>query len=129
MTYQTPCSSPQNDPNDWFISRDGKQYADDEFLTEDEAARVRRSVLRKPGESEYDHETRVDAALRQAESARKRKAIQKRRHAKEACFDCYFRTSCLDRALDEEQTHGTWGGYYEEELRQIRSERARRRRR
>lgn len=129
MTYQTPCSSPDSDPNDWFIGRDGKQYADDEFLTQEERDRIGRSVLRKGGESDYDHETRVDAAIRQAEASRKRAAIQRRRHAKEACHGCYFRTACLDQALDQDQQHGTWGGYYEEELRQIRLEIARRRRR
>lgn len=129
MTYQSPCASPENDPNDWFISKDGKQYADDEFLSQEDRDRIAKTVLAKPGEDAVEHETRVDAAIRQAEATRKRAALARRRHAKEACHDCYFRTACLDRALSEEQYHGTWGGYYEEELREIRREISRRKRR
>lgn len=128
MTYQPPCSDPTSNPDAWFISRDGKQYADDEFLTQDERDRIAKAVLRKTGESDFDHETRVDAAIRQAEATRKRKALAARRHAKEACHGCYFRTACLDRALTEGQAHGTWGGYFEEELREIRREISRRKR-
>lgn len=129
MTYQTPCSSPENDPNDWFISKDGKQYVDDDFLTEAEVAGLTRSVLPIEGETAEQHRDRVDLTIRVAESDRKRRALASRRHAKEACHGCYFRTACLDRALTEVQGHGTWGGYYEEELKEIRREQGRRARR
>lgn len=123
------CSDPANDPNDWFISKDGKQYADDEFLTAAERAGLEKSVLPIEGESAEDHQARVDKAIYQAESARKRANLQRRRHAKEACqTGCYFRTQCLDQALNNNEVHGTWGGYYEEELRAIRIEIARRKR-
>lgn len=92
MTYQTPCQNPDNDPNDWFIGRDGKQYPDDPFDTEE-----------------------------QSEAAAKREALIRRRRARAACYECYFRMQCLDIALEDHESHGTWGGYYEEELRQIRN--------
>jgi len=127
MTYQTPCSSPDNDPNHWFISRDGKQYPDDDFLTEEEVRGIVKSVLPIEGESDEDHLLRADAALSVATAERRRRALSLRRKAKDKCHtDCYFRTACLDRALSEHQDHGTWGGYFEEELREIRKEIARR---
>lgn len=129
MTYQqTPCSSPENDPNDWFISRDGRQYPDDDFLTEDEVSGLSKSVLAIEGETAEEHRDRIDAALAVAAGERRRAALIVRRHAKDACYSCPIRTTCLGRALDEGQDHGTWGGYYEEELREIRKEIARRKR-
>lgn len=92
MTYQKPCASQENDPDDWFIGKDGRQYPDEELEPEAEKA-----------------------------------ALVRRRHAKDACFvDCLVRTRCLQLALDRPEPHGTWGGYYEEELRVIRTEIARR---
>lgn len=132
MTYQTPCHSPENDPEDWFISKDGKQYADDDFLSEAEVRGITKAVLDITGETAEEHRDRVDSAIRAAESDRKRRALQRRRHAKEACHnDCYFRTTCLGLALEPNSpaTHGTWGGYYEEELKEIRSEQRKRARR
>lgn len=128
MTYQPPCSDPDRNADDWFLGRDGKQYPDDEFLTEAERRGVAASVLRLEGDTDVDHEDRVALALRHAEGYRRRRALTARRHAREACHECYFRTSCLDRAIEEEHAHGTWGGYYEEELREIRREIARRKR-
>lgn len=130
MTYQTPCSSPANDPNDWFISRDGRQYPDDTFLTDAEVRSIAASVLVIEGETVEGHCDRVEAALAAAIGERKRLALIGRRQAKDKCHnECYFRTACLGRALDEGQDHGTWGGYYEEELREVRKEIARRKKR
>ena len=127
MTYQTPCAE-SNSPDDWFISRDGKQYPDEDFLTDEDVRLISLSVLIKPGETPEDHRDRVDRAVRAAEADRKRQALQRRRHAREACHECYFRSQCLDRALSRGLEHGTWGGYFEEQLRDIQSEIARRRR-
>lgn len=95
MTANTPCES---SPDDWFIEKDGRQYADDSITEEEQKA-----------------------------------ALRRRRHAKDACFtECYFRTQCLSLAIvDNPPTHGIYGGYYPEELREIRrlrDERQRRRR-
>lgn len=127
----TPCGDPANDPNDWFINPAGKQYPDDEFLSKAEVRAISLSVLVKPGESSEDHEGRVNAALGAAVRDRRRRALQARRHAKEACQECPIILECLQQALEEPTpaTHGTWGGYYEEELRDIRIEKSRRRRR
>lgn len=126
MTYQPPCKT---NSDDWFLSKDGKQYVDDDFLTEAEVKSITRSVLPLEDETTEKYRDRVDTAIKVAEADRKRRALQRRRHAKEACHECYFRTQCLDQALTQDQQHGTWGGYYEEELREIRREKARRDRR
>lgn len=123
----TPCWETGIDPDDWFISRDGKQYPDDEFLTEVEKANIARSVLPKADETEDEHTERVDRAIRAAVADRRRAALQRRRKAREACYDCPVRLQCLDLALEGNIQHGTWGGYYEEEIREIRREIKRRR--
>ena len=125
----TPCNSPDADPQDWFIRSDGKQYSFDQFLTDAEKAGVARSVLPIGGETFEEHEARVKSATKAAESNRRRAALTRRRKAKEACFTCPIQDSCLGQALDRGETHGTWGGYLEEELAEIRREQARRRRR
>ena len=124
----TPCADPSNDPNDWFIGRDGKQYGDEEFLTANEIHRIALSVLVIQGETEERHAERVDRAITIARNDRKTRALQKRRHAKEACSRCDFREGCLLLALKDPTpaTHGTWGGLYEEELVEVRRRRTRR---
>lgn len=125
-----PCGDPSNNPNDWFISKDGRQYPDEEFLTEDEIRSIRRSVLRKADEADAEHQAREEAAVRASKALRRRLSIQARKAAREKCVTaCPFRMECLDVALSNPTpaTHGTWGGYFEEELREIRDERMRRR--
>lgn len=126
MSGGVPCwENPDVDPDDFFIRSDGKQYADDDFLTEDEIRRISRTVLRKHGESAAAHAIRVERALNHARSERRRQALIRRRRARQACYQCPVRLKCLRHALDNDETHGTWGGYYEEELRIIRRERDR----
>lgn len=120
MTYSPPCNRPEKNPDDWFLSKDGKQYPDEDFLTDAEVRGLAASVLRIEGETYEEHQARVDRALRAARADRRRKALRRRRDAKAACQTCYFRTDCLDKAIDEQIPHGTWGGYYEEELRELR---------
>lgn len=131
MTYVEPCAAPGNNPDDWFISRDGKQYPDDDFLTDAEISGIKKAVLRIEGETSDQHRDRVDKAIAVAEADRKRKALQRRRHAKEDCMSCYSRIECRDKALAPitPATHGTWGGYFEEELRSLRVEIVRRNKR
>lgn len=128
MTYIPPCAEPAADPDDWFISRDGKQYGDDIVLTAAEARMVTRSVLPTAGEQPEEHEARVASALRAAVASRKTKALGRRRRAKEACLSCAIRPECLEKAIEEGFTHGTWGGLYEEEVATLRVEIERRRR-
>lgn len=118
MTYTPPCAS-SDSPDDWFISRDGKQHPDDDLLTAEgiEELQAKVDALGLEGDAKVDA---IDKALDRAEGDARRAALQRRRHAREACYGCYFRTACLDRALDEGQQHGTWGGYYEEQLRELR---------
>lgn len=123
MTYQTPCSSPENDPDDWYIGKDGRQYPDDPTPTLDDAIAQLDQV--------DPHGTRYEGLIvetqERLEIEQTRANLRRRRHAKDACFvDCLVRTQCLDRALSQGERHGTWGGYYEEELRAIRDEMARR---
>ena len=125
----TPCADRKNDPNDWFIRPDGKQYTDDEFLTEDERRGVSRSVLPIGGETAEDHEARVKRAINAAIGNRRRAALARRRAAQSLCRTCPIMIECMTRALDDNETHGTWGGLLEEELAETRREQARRRRR
>lgn len=120
MTDQ-PCAKPDSNPDDWFIGKDGRQYPDDTFLTQAERDRIAKSVLRKADEVPEDHERRVRRAVNAAENDRKRRAIQRRRHAKEACHRCPAMIKCLELAIDSGVLHGTWGGLYEEEVAELRS--------
>ena len=126
---QTPCSDRTNDPNDWFIRPDGKQYTDEDFLSEAERAGVARSVLPIGGETHDEHEERVQSALKAARSNRRRQALARRRAAKSLCRRCPIMLDCMTKAIDDNETHGTWGGLLEEELAEVRREQARRRRR
>lgn len=43
----TPCSDPANDPDDWFIGRDGRQYSEDQLTEEEfEVAKAKRIAAR-----------------------------------------------------------------------------------
>lgn len=112
-----PCR--EGNPDDWFIGRDGKQYGDEDLLSEEEVGDIF-AEIREAGHGDYAEQ--VDRAVARAEADAKREALGRRRRAKEACHDCLFRTRCLQLAIDEGHEHGTWGGYYEEELRAIRRE-------
>lgn len=129
MSDTSPCADRTNDPNDWFIRPDGRQYTDEDLLTETERHGVARSVLPIGGETFEEHEKRVNDALDAARSNRRRQALARRRQAKSLCFACPVQTECLTGALERGEIHGTWGGYLEEELVEIRKEQARRRRR
>ena len=122
MTYQTPCQT--GNPEDWFISRDGKQYSDDDLVSE-EFVLAHLTAVDPNGTRSVEE---IDAVWNRLEAEAIRGALVRRRHAKDACYTCYFRTQCLGVALEGDLVHGTFGGYYEEELREIRKERSRRER-
>jgi len=112
--YQTP-SQRSETPEDWFISRDGRQYSDEPHLTDEQRDEIINTVPLGPQDDGWSEA--VEEALEDAMAKAKQAAIVRRRHAKDACFvDCYFRLMCLDIALRDRPMHGTWGGYYEEEL-------------
>lgn len=124
----TPCAEPENNPEDWFIRADGKQYPDEEYLTEAERRAVAQSVIPKYDEFVYQHEERVERAIRAAEADRRRRALQLRRQAREKCFECPVRTQCLDLAITVGAGYGTWGGYFEEDIKTLRDKIAARKR-
>src|SRR5690242_2067929 len=101
----TPCQA--GDPEDWFIGKDGLQYHDEPF----------EKILLDPDNPDAGHVTVAE---------QKRQALIRRRQAKEACLSCPVRLECLSIAIEDAPPYGTWGGYYEEELRAIRAERERR---
>jgi hypothetical protein len=121
---QTPCSDPSNDPNDWFIEKDGKQYRDDSVLPEEQ---VKAILISAHGHdlSEAEALALVDAA----EDEKIRLNLIRRRKARDACYDCPIRLECLGQRLEAKIEFGIWGGYYPEELRKIEDERAARSRR
>lgn len=133
--YIVPCEQPENDADDWFIEKDGKQYPDDELLTQDQRDAIADEIMAKAAtDGELTIEQARDAAdeaIEAAEEEAVKDALTRRRHARDKCHvDCYFRLQCLGLALaDNAPTHGTWGGYYQEELRRIRSLRDQRTRR
>lgn len=113
--YIPPCARPENDPNDWFIEKDGKQYHDEPVLTADEVRALWDECL-TTGEDGM-------TALKRATDARIAENLVKRRHAKDRCFtECQIRLECLQRGLTADfviQPHGIWGGYDQSELRSI----------
>lgn len=116
---KTPCRESET-PDDWFISRDGRQYPSDPLVSQEVIdERFRDSVGTPPAER--------DRIVDRLEAEARREALRRRRHAKEACHEkCYFRLECLGLAIESTTPiHGTWGGYYEEELDQIRREKSR----
>lgn len=124
-----PCREGNED--DWFIRADGRQYRDDDLLTSEERNQIAALLTYEidPEDHWNEYVDAVDRAIDRAEAAARVLALQRRRHAKEACHDCLFRTRCLQIAIDGDEQHGTWGGYYEEELGEIRKEIRRRNRR
>jgi hypothetical protein len=121
--YVPPCRRPENDPDDWFIEKDGRQYHDEPVLA---VAEVRSlwDLCLETGEDGM-------VALQRANDERLRENQRKRRHAKDRCFtECMMRGACLEQGLSEDfviAQYGIWGGYYPEELRAIQREGRRRR--
>ena len=113
-----PCRE-SDTPDDWFIGRDGKQFPSDDLLTAEAVTAALETVTLTLADEGYVEA--VDKALARAEADAKTEALGRRRRAKEGCLDCAFRTRCLQIAIDGDEQHGTWGGYYEEEIREIRS--------
>ena len=131
MTYHVPCSDEEK-RDDWFIAKDGKQYPDDEFLTDSQKAVIRQTVVENQEVPlpHFELEDEVLATIADAEEEAKRQALIRRRKAHDACYECYFRLDCLDVALNDDTIRsGTWGGYYEEQLKVLRAERNKIRRR
>lgn len=124
--YVTPCHDPANDPDDWFIEKDGKQYPDDPPLTVEQAQEVAKGVMRERGFGPNFLDI-VEVAIGEASEAATAAALVRRRHAKDKCHvDCYARLQCLTIALEQAPPYGTYGGYYPEELREMRTLRDRR---
>lgn len=107
MSAETPCY--EGDPEDWFIRRDGKQYDDDEMVDE---VVWREACAENPDED-------PSAVYRRLAGEEIRQALVRRRQAREACYGCPVRNGCLRMALETRPSAGTWGGYYEEELRKL----------
>jgi hypothetical protein len=126
-----PCADPANDPEDWFLEKNGKQYDDDVLVTEEllDAYLVDlRAAYDATGLEGWPLPER-DVARVDLEAHKLKEALRRRRHAKDKCHvECYFRLQCLSRALDGEGgiEYGTQGGYYPEELKKIATLRAER---
>lgn len=124
MTHTTPCQQPTSNPDDWFIGKDGRQFSD---IDENEPGEIQLNTAMEDAHLDLEDLDAVEVMFKRLTASNTRDALARRRHAKEACHtSCYFRNDCLRQALDEGHVAGTWGGYYEEELREIRREIARR---
>lgn len=108
--YVTPCADPANDPEDWYLDKDGRQYADVDLVTEEALAEaiVERDML-------WADQGQVNRLRADLEIEAAKDGVVRRRHAKDACFTCYHRTLCLGKALDNREQFGIWGGYTPEE--------------
>lgn len=116
MTASTPCEA---DPDRWFIDRDGRKYDDEVLITVEQ--------LLDATDAGEDPDDAVDRLTQEAVKAR----LVERRHARDDCHTaCKVRTLCLQKALDNQEQYGIWGGYYPEQRRQLEREiEARRQRR
>ena len=120
MTFVPPCRRPENNPEDWFIGRDGKQYSDDELIGVEARARAAGKALEAApdGLTVTQYLAIANKAIHAAEAEAKRLSLVRRRKARQACHvDCILRLHCLDAGL--EVPYGTWGGYFEEERAEI----------
>jgi hypothetical protein len=120
VTVETPCKA---DPDAWFIGKDGKQYRDDDVLTMSEASEAVKHL--DPADLGFGEawEDALAGALEAAAEEKTRQALIRRRKARDACYECPVRLPCLDVRLETKIEHGTWGGYYEEQLRVLERER------
>jgi hypothetical protein len=114
--YVTPCADPKNNPEDWFIEKDGRQYADDQVLSVADTDAVARELGPEASTEEYEE------AMAAKASENLKAALIRRRHARDKCHvECYARLQCLSIALgDTAPKYGIWGGYYPDQLDQIR---------
>lgn len=122
MTHRTPCADPANDPQDWFIRSDGKQYSFEDLLTDDEIKLIGLSVLPRAGETFAEHEDRRRLACNAARNNRRRSMLARRRRAVSLCWsDCPLveRERCFAGAIERVERHGTWGGHTEEQWTKI----------
>ena len=117
MTDQACCTAKDVDPEDWFIGRDGLQYPDEPFTASDEEIQEVITTRRWEGIANA-----VEHARGYVIGQKRRDALIRRRRAKQACFDCPMRLQCLQFSLDNRIPYGTFGGYYEEERREILAE-------
>lgn len=121
--YTPPCEA---NPDQWFTERDGRRYDDEVLVTLDELRAALPSAFGAEPDLETAEETMADLV-----DAKVKERLVERRHARDACFtECKVRTLCLQKALDDHEQYGIWGGYFPEQRRalerEIDSRRARR---
>lgn len=120
MTY-LPCADPVNDPDDWFIEKYGTQYSWEPLVTDD----IWEAVLHAAEQDEIEPPAREVAEQRARDAA-----LVRRRHARDMCFtQCESRLECLGLAIDDPRGHdlaGIRGGYYQEQLKKLVTEREKR---
>jgi hypothetical protein len=116
VTYTPPpCES---DPDRWFTERDGRRYDDEVLVTEEEL----RAALPSAFGAEPDLET-AEEKLEELTAAKVKERLVERRHARDDCHvKCKVRTLCLQKALDNREAYGIWGGYFPEQRRELERE-------
>ena len=112
MISKTPCEA---DPDQWFTERDGRRY-DDELLVSE--AELHATIVAR-----QDDLVTVDEILDDLVEVRVKERLVERRHARDAChLECKVRTLCLQKALDNREPYGIWGGYFPEQRRALERE-------
>lgn len=118
MGFTPPCRAPENDPDDWFIEKDGRQYDDEELLTDAQRQAIVVEVLAGTTANDPNVLEKTEAAVDEANAEAGRTALARRRRAKDACAtECPVRQWCLGDLEDGDHEYGTRGGYYPEERR------------
>lgn len=112
MIHTPPCKS---DPDKWFTERDGRRYDDEVLVSEEEISAI---AERFPGTPDV-----VESTVDDLVAERVKQRLVERRHARDAChLDCKVRTLCLQKALDNREPYGIWGGYFPEQRRALERE-------
>lgn len=110
--YQPPCKS---NPDQWYTERDGRRH-DDEVLV-DEA-----DIQTIMAENDGQPFAIVEEAVQDALDAAVKQRLVERRQARDGCFTCKVRLTCLDTALTNREQYGIWGGYFPEQRRTLERE-------
>ena len=109
----TPCEA---NPDQWFTERDGRRYDDEALVTEDDV----QAALAKAGEIPW---AEAEELIDDLTEAKVKERLRERRHARDDChLKCPVRTLCLQKALDNREPYGIWGGYYPEQRRALERE-------
>jgi hypothetical protein len=120
VTSSTPC---EENPDQWFIDRDGRKYDDEVLLPTEQELRDELAKAQVFFEHQGGDPVDPEAILARMVDDIVKLRLVERRHARDLCHTaCPVRTRCLDKAIgdpDHREQYGIWGGYFPEQRRAI----------